>query len=92
MNYLNKPDMGGAPQLKGAAKDTQRRQEHKRDEAMHTAPVPGMRQNDGNVTAAPVRPTKKGTIQGAASPAKYNTSGMETALGGLADKLHPKRR
>lgn len=51
----------------------------------------GMVQNDGNISAIPVKPTKVGTIQGSASPAKYATSGMERAMGELADKTHPKR-
>ena len=59
------------------------------------APRAGMRppQIDGNRTTAPVEPTKGPLQTRVASPAKYNTSGIERSMGALADKMHsPKRR
>lgn len=37
-------------------------------------------------------PTRAPLAPRSASPASYATSGMESALGGLADKLHKPRR
>lgn len=95
-NYLNKPDAGAAPQLKGAAKDNQRRAEHGRDQAMRSGPPqPPVQRQIGDNLPVPNpgnKPTRQGTIQGSASPPSNYSSGMESALGGLADKLHPPKR
>lgn len=37
-------------------------------------------------------PTKGPLAPRSASPAAYNTSGMESSLGALADKMHPPRK
>jgi hypothetical protein len=38
------------------------------------------------------RPTKQPLETRSASPARFNTSGMESAMAALADKTHPPRR
>lgn len=38
------------------------------------------------------KPTKQPLETRSASPARFNTSGMEDALGKLADEKHPPRR
>lgn len=38
------------------------------------------------------KPTKAPLQSRSASPARFNTSGMENAMGSLADKTHPPRR
>lgn len=93
-NYLNSPDAGAAPQLKGAAKDNQRRAEHGRDQTMHSAKSQPDRQLGDRLPVPPQgnKPTKQGIVQRESAPANLNTSGMETALGGLADKLHPRKQ
>lgn len=95
-----RPDAGAAPQLKGGAKDAQRQAEHGRDNAMHGAkpkvtagPNPGIRQIDGNQSALGNKPTKASLQDRPASGGvgSGSTSGMEGALGALADKLHPRK-
>jgi hypothetical protein len=44
---------------------------------------------DGN--GANPKPTKQPLQTRSASPTRYNTSGMESALGALADKTHPPK-
>ena len=73
-----RPDQGGAPNLTGPAKATQRSQEHDRDEQMH-----GQGVNP--------RPTRAPLQARPASPGQYASSGMEQAMGALADKLHPTK-
>lgn len=77
-------DRGGAPQLTGAAKARQRDQEHGYDQSMHSA--------SGEEQGANPRPTRAPLQSRSASPAAYNTSGMESAMGAAADKLHPVRQ
>lgn len=87
MNYLDKP---APPSVKGSAKDRERRAESARDAMMHGQPP---QQIDGLPGINPGMKPTKGGIQGrSASPANYNTSGMESALGAMADKLHPPKR
>lgn len=92
-NFLNKPDAGAAPQKTGAAKATQRHAEVKRDAAMHTAkpgPNPGLKQIDGNQSTLGNRPTRA-SLQDRATSSGESRSGMESAMGALADKEHPRR-
>jgi hypothetical protein len=50
-------------------------------------------QIDGNQTTAPPKPTRGPLADRSASPGNYNTSGMERAMGALADQLHkPSQR
>jgi hypothetical protein len=50
-------------------------------------------QLDGNQTTAPPKPTKGPLNSRQASPNNYNSSGLENAMGALADKMHrPKLR
>ena len=73
-------DRGGAPQLLGSAKTKQRGQEHGYDQTMHSA--------SGEEQGANPVPSRGPLQSRSASPAAYNTSGMETALGALADREH----
>lgn len=54
-----------------------------------TNPTPGQTQRDGTPTNLGVKPTKAGLETRAASPKASNASGIEKALGALADKTHP---
>ena len=74
-------DRGGAPQLLGSAKAKQRGQEHGYDQTMHSA--------SGEEQGANPVPSKGPLQSRSASPAAYNTSGTEGAMGTLADKIHP---
>jgi hypothetical protein len=59
------------------------------------APAPGPAgpvQQDGNVIAQQLAPTKAPLRTQSASPAHLNTSGLERAMGAHADKLHPTKR
>lgn len=57
-----------------------------------TPPAMGGTSDPVDTMGANPRPTR-GPLQGrSGSPAGYNTSGMEAALGALADKTHKPRR
>lgn len=62
-----------------------------RDNRMPTQPVAQV-QRDGNPSAQQIRPTKTGIVQRPSAPMNYNTSGMENAMGTMADKMHPRRK
>lgn len=85
-------DAGSAPQLKGTAKDAQRRAEHGRDNVMHSAKPAAApnRQIDGTPTNMGNKPTKASLQDRSGSPSG-GRSGMEGAMGALADKLHPPK-
>lgn len=61
--------------------------------AAPSAPAPaGPVQIDGNVIAQQAKPTKAPLASREASPSNYGgRSGMENAMGDLADKLHPRK-
>lgn len=65
--------------LTGAKGAQTRHEEHDRDEQMHGQ-------------GANPKPTRSGISARSSAPAAYNTSGMESALGALADKTHKPRR
>lgn len=54
-------------------------------------PNPGLRQIDGNISALGLKPTKGSLQDRSASPSGGDRSGMETAMGAMADKLHPPK-
>lgn len=55
------------------------------------APPPVNTQADGTLTNMGTKPTKAPLQSRPAAPTNHNTSGMEGALGALADKLHPRK-
>lgn len=54
-------------------------------------PNPGIKQIDGNQSGLGMKPSRASLNDRSASPAGSDRSGMEGALGALADKLHPPR-
>lgn len=58
-----------------------------------TLPVPISvnAQADGTPTNPGTKPTKAPLQSRPAAPTNHNTSGMEGALGALADKMHPRK-
>lgn len=52
---------------------------------------PAPMQQDGNQNVMPPKPTKAGLESRSGSPRGMNSSGIENAMGALADKTHPVR-
>lgn len=59
--------------------------------AAPAAPAPVNQQIDGTPTNMGTKPTKASLNDRSASPASPGRSGIETAMGAQADKLHPPK-
>lgn len=55
-------------------------------------PAAGQVQLDGTKTTQFSKPTNRPLQPRSASPANYNTSGLEAAMGAHANKMHPPKR
>jgi len=104
MGYDKSKQMGSDyARKKGSAKASYRASEHAHDDRMHSGTsmtTPNV--NATELNSAKQRPGKVGSAQPAmgvpsknpmnkgANPGGHKNSGMEHAMGSLADKLHPR--